>query len=65
MTILESINWSETSFDVLCVETEVNMRVQGYHKKVAAYLTEKGYNLHEQKGRNSCGWRREEEGCVV
>ena len=54
LNILQSIDWSLTSFDVLAVETERSNRRPGYAEEVTAFMRAKGYAAVENiPGRNS------------
>ena len=53
--ILQSIDWRNIVFDVLCIETEPSNRPPGYDVEVTQYLEERGYrNVTGQIGRNIC-----------
>lgn len=53
LSVLKSIHWENTKFDVLCVETEPSMRSAGYAEQVTAFLLSKGYHAATgQVGRN-------------
>jgi hypothetical protein len=45
MSVLKTIDWEYTKFDVICVETDPPLRPKGYQKQVTAYLAERGYKL--------------------
>eukprot|EP01040_Poterioochromonas_malhamensis_P008934 gene8934-9673_t len=54
LQILESIDWSQVQFDVICVETEAALRPANYPALVESFLANKGYkNCCGQIGRNS------------
>ena len=54
LTILQSIDWTLTKFDVLAVETDRRSRRPGYAEEVAAFMLSKGYTIVENiPGRNS------------
>ena len=43
MSVLQSIDWFKTRFDVLCVATESVYRMEGFRGKVVEFLVSKGY----------------------
>ena len=51
--VLQSISWSHTSFDVLCIETEKANRPEGLEAKISTFLRDKGYLVYGHIGRNS------------
>jgi len=54
LDVLNSIDWSYTTFDILCIETEARLRLENYPEKVESFLIEKGYSLiSSSQGRNS------------
>jgi hypothetical protein len=54
MMVLESIDWSRITFDVLAIETDPNMRPKGYAESVIKFMALRGYQLTETIGRNTC-----------
>ena len=54
LQVLQSVNWNDTRFDVLCVETDPPNRPVGYRDRIAAFLSQRGYiDYSGQQGRNS------------
>ena len=54
LQVLRSVNWNETRFDVLCIETDPPNRPQGFRDSIAAFLGQRGYvDYSGQQGRNS------------
>lgn len=54
MNVLQSIDWTFTRFDVLCIETDPENRAPGYRDKVAQFLAGQGYvDFTGQVGRNT------------
>jgi hypothetical protein len=54
LEVLRTINWQETRFDVLCIETDPPNRPAGYRNNIAAFLGQHGYiDLTGQVGRNT------------
>ena len=55
LQVLSSINWNNTRFDVLCIETEESNRPVGFQAQIIDYLNQRGYkNVTGQVGRNTC-----------
>lgn len=53
MSILKTINWNHIKFDVLCIETDINLRPKGYEDEIITFLEPKGYIKHIRRGRNT------------
>ena len=53
LSVLQSVDWSAVTFDVLCVETEPRYRPPGYTNALVVFLADKGYELYASRGRNS------------
>ena len=53
LSVLKGIDWDKVTFDVLCVETDVGMRPNGYRDEVKAYMAARDYILYADRGRNS------------
>ena len=55
LAVLKSIDWAQTAFDVLCIETDPPFRPPNYAQDVSDFMEEKGYINHSgQMGRNIC-----------
>jgi hypothetical protein len=50
---LKTIDWTYSTFDVLCVETDPQFRPRLYSESVAMFLRGKGYRVAARKGRNT------------
>ena len=53
LSVLKGIDWDNVTFDVLCIETDVRMRPDGYIDEVKAYMAARDYTLYADRGRNS------------
>lgn len=57
MGILQSIDWTETTIDVLCIETDPAFRPAGHSEEISDFLWERGYrDAAGQQGRNRCSY---------
>jgi len=53
LSILHSIDWSTTRFDILVVETDPFLRRHHYHEDVVEFLKDRGYEFVMLLGRNA------------
>jgi hypothetical protein len=53
LSVLQSIDWTATTFDVICIETEEIFRPLGYVTTLENYLAPLGYVFYASRGRNS------------
>ena len=56
LAILSSLDWSRTSFDVLCVETLDKLGSAEINSNITQLLSEQGYLLWEQPRQDRNSW---------
>ena len=53
MNILQTVDWENTKFDVIAIETDTAFRPIGYETNVTVYMNDKGYIKDWSLGRNT------------
>lgn len=51
--MLKTVRWDQVKFDVLCIETQRDMRPPGYEEEITSFLQRKGYVKNANFGRNT------------
>lgn len=53
LSVLKSVDWNTTTFDVICVETDTKLRPEGYQENITHLLRQHGYSLAWEHKRNT------------
>jgi hypothetical protein len=53
ISVLQSIDFAQITFDVICVETDPEFRPPGFRQEVTDFLQSRGYKFEMNRGRNT------------
>jgi hypothetical protein len=53
LSVLQTVDWDKTTFNVICIETDKQFRPAGYESSIIAFLKPLGYRYDRTQGRNS------------